>query len=366
MKALHVITSLGRECGGPVRSVQGLAAALGEVGVETWLLSMTTESKPWLEGKYRYRCANANGYFGYVSAMRKMLEEVSPDIVHLHNIWNPDIHAAAVVCRSCDVPYISAPRGSLEPWCLRQKWLKKKVAMLIYQRYDLAHAAALHATCLEESEHLKQLGFKNHIIVSPNGVNLPTGLPERQRDVQKGRRLLFLSRIHRKKGLVEFTRAWGMVRPKGWKFEIAGFDEDGSLTQVLSVARQGGFEDDIIATGPLDDDAKWNAYARADAFVLPTYSENFGIVVAEALFAGLPVITTTGAPWGELKEHRCGWWVNCDTDSLAVALQELVETPQNDLAEMGQRGHELVLARYSWPAIARQMAEEYKRICMQK
>ena len=362
MKVVHVITRLGRDCGGPVRSVQGLVAALGEAGVETWLLSMTTEARPWLPGVTHFRCANAKGYGGYVSAMRKMIDDVRPDLVHLHNIWNPDIHAAAAVCRRCRIPYISSPRGSLEPWSLLQKRLKKRIAMWLYQRFDLNHAVALHATSVEECEQFRNLGLKNPVMIVPNGVNLPDVMPVVGKQTNERPRLLFLSRIHRKKGLVEFVKAWEMVRPKSWQFEIVGFDEDGSLDEALSIARQGGFEEDIIVTGPLEDDAKWQAYAQADAFVLPTHSENFGIVVAEALYSGLPVLTTTGTPWRELQERHCGWWVNCDISSLAEALRDLTSLPSKELREMGSRGRLLVEEKYSWPAIAKRMRTEYESL----
>ena len=366
MKVIHVISQIGHNLGGPSRSVQGLVAALESIGVEAWLMTMKPGEDPWLPGVAHFKGANATSYSGYVAAIREMIEKVSPDIVHLHNIWNPDLHAVAKYCRERAIPYVFSPRGALEPWSLRQKRLKKLLALWLYQRKDLAKSVALHATADLEKQHFIELGFANPIIVLPNGINVPVALPERETNKDGSRRLLFLSRIHKKKGLVELAKAWGLIRPIGWKLEIVGEEDDDSLEKALAIAQQGGFTEDFIVTGPLDDDMKWQAYARADAFVLPTYSENFGIVVAEALYSGLPVITTQGTPWSELVSHRCGWWIDNGVENLADALRELMALSDDERNAMGARGWQLVEEKYTWPSIARKMAEEYERICPRK
>ena len=324
------------------------------------------------------------------------------DLVHIHGIWSWKLHKVAVMCRKAGVPYVIAPRGMLEPWSLKQKWLKKRIARFLYQDRDLKLAAALHATAESEAEQFRRLGFKNKIIVSPNGVNVPeremfecSECSNVRMDGQ--RRALFVSRMHPKKGVLELVESWARVKPKGWCCELVytmNSDEERAYEQkvkdrILSLgmtyvddnrtidqSEQSNNSPDFILTGPLDDDAKWSAYARADLFVLPTYSENFGIVVAEALWAGVPVITTKGTPWAELESEKCGWWIDLPKSKSGVeveqwtaldsALSEAIEQSLNPnnrtiLQEMGHRGHQLVSNRYTWSAVVGAMKHGYEQ-----
>ena len=408
MKVLHVISGISRKAGGPSRSSQGLVAALCKAGVDAWIYPFDN-ADPWILG------------------VRKFTQTLSTqtlkhfDLVHIHGIWDLRLHKVAVACRKAGVPYVIAPRGMLEPWSLKQKWLKKRVARFLYQDRDLKLAAALHATAESEAEQFRALGFKNPIIVSPNGVNVPEGKLFDCSDcsdcsiVRMGgpRRTLFVSRMHPKKGVLELVESWARVKPKGWCCELVytmNSEEERAYEQkvkdrILSLGMSYQDKDgtihcststspfDFLFTGPLDDEKKWDAYARADLFILPTYSENFGIVVAEALWAGLPVITTKGTPWAELEcsvcskfkvqssrlEERCGWWidlpsaevkmkgVDVEWNALDFALGEAFEQSNNPnnrtiLQDMGSRGHELVEERYTWSAVCDKMVRGYQEL----
>ena len=366
MKVLHVISSLSRGGGGPSRSAQGLVAGLNRAGVETWLMTLYHGDDPWIEGVNRF----ANGEpFAEVAARFK------PDIVHLHGLWNTGLHRCAVICRSRHIPYVIAPRGMLEPWSLKQKWLKKWIARLLYQDRDLKFAAALHATAESEAVQFRRLGFKNPVIVSPNGVNVPKELGTGNGERGTGgriRRVLFVSRMHPKKGVMELVEAWGRVVSGGvgewrsWKVElvytVSGDFEKEYEAKVRARVKELGLEDSFIFTGALDDDEKWKSYARADLFVLPTYSENFGIVVAEALWAGVPVITTKGTPWRELEENKCGWWIDTGIEPLTKALSEVTALDVATRREMGERGRKLVEEKYTWDAVVKKMVTGYRGI----
>ena len=395
MRVLHVITGISRRSGGPSRSSQGLVAALCKAGVDAWIYPFDG-AEPWIEGVRRFECSNVLN----VQNVRMF------DLVHIHGIWDRRLHKVAVTCRKADVPYVIAPRGMLEPWSLKQKWLKKRIARFLYQDRDLRLAAALHATAESEAEQFRRLGFKNRIIISPNGVNVPAGTFEvKVKGEGEQRRALFVSRMHPKKGVLELVESWARVKKEAkskcvgeqWIFELVytmNSDEERMYEQkvkdrILSLGMSYQDKDgtihcttatsacDFILTGPLDDEQKWEAYARADLFVLPTYSENFGIVVAEALWAGVPVITTKGTPWKELEERKCGWWIELPSaedkgqglrwTALDIALREAFDHSSNSnirtiLSDMGQRGHQLVSERYTWSAVCDKIVRGYEEL----
>lgn len=388
-KVLHIISSVSRDSGGPARSSQGLVAALCEAGVDAWIWSFDG-SELWVPGARRAKIGEEK--------MSEIFKRF--DLVHIHGLWDLRLHKVEMLCCGTGVPYVIAPRGMLEPWSLKQKWLKKRIARFLYQDKDLKCAAALHATAESEAAQFRKLGFKNPIIISPNGVNVPDkplGTKHQALGTDEKRRALFVSRMHPKKGVLELVESWARVKPGGWLCELVytlngdeervyeqrvkdrilalGMsyqDKDGTVHSMTATS-----DYDFIFTGPLDDDAKWGAYARADLFVLPTYSENFGIVVAEALWAGVPVITTKGTPWSELENStdsntqtptnsntsRCGWWIDLPPkESLDDALASATKLPRNVLEEMGHRGHELVERKYTWKAVCDKMIAGYEEV----
>ena len=369
MKVLHVISSVSRDSGGPARSSQGLVAAECCAGVDAWIYSFDG-ADPWIEGVRRFK---PQGEVLGVEDFKQF------NIVHIHGIWDPRLHQVAVMCRAAKVPYIIAPRGMLEPWSLKQKWFKKRIARFLYQDKDLKCAAALHATAESEAAQFRKLGFKNSVIISPNGVNVPKGEGKREEGI--GKRVLFLSRMHPKKGVLELVEAIKRVVTGGveewrskWRVELVytvnGDFEREYEAKVKAKVKELGLEDQFIFTGPLNDEAKWEAYRRADLFVLPTYSENFGIVVAEALWAGVPVITTKGTPWRELETEKCGWWIDLPAEgqgcsawnALDAALSASFLLPNSERIKMGQGGRKLVEDKYTWEAVCAAMTQGYKEV----
>ena len=371
MRLLHVITGISRASGGPSRSAQGLVAALNRAGVEAWLTTLRHGEEPWVEGVEHF----ANG-----EPFENVVVRVKPQIVHLHGLWSLGLHRCAVICRRWGIPYVIAPRGMLEPWSLQQKWMKKRIARWLYQDWDLKGAVALHATAESEAEQFRKLGFKNPIIVSPNGVNVPSNplfpVPRSPFPIAV-RRVLFVSRMHPKKGVLELVEAFKKVVSGGvkeWEVElvytVSGELEKEYEAKVKARVKELGLEDSFIFTGALNDEDKWQAYARADLFVLPTYSENFGIVVAEALWAGVPVITTKGTPWTEIEERKCGWWIDLPEDgsnpsdwpALVSALECMMSMADGERRQMGDNGRRLVEEKYTWDAVVKKMVSGYESI----
>ena len=201
MRVLHVIYGLSRKSGGPSRSVQGLVAELNRLGVEAWLMTLNRGDAPWVDGIDCF----LNG-----RPFEDAVLESQPDIVHLHGLWSLGLHRCAAICRRLGIRYVIAPRGMLEPWSLKQKWLKKRMARWLYQDRDLKCAAALHATAESEAEQFRKLGFRNPVIVSPNGVNVPKKFEPRN-TLNTRKRVLFVSRMHPKKGVLELVEAFASL-----------------------------------------------------------------------------------------------------------------------------------------------------------
>jgi glycosyltransferase involved in cell wall biosynthesis len=222
--------------------------------------------------------------------------------------------------------------------------------MKTYQGAILRSASLFVATATKEMESIRKLNLNQPVAVIPNGVDI---VPlHRCNDSQKEiKQLLFLSRIHPIKGLHDLVEAWALVRQSGWKITIAGGDECGYREKVEDLIRDKGLEADFEFLGYVEGKQKQACFNDADVFILPTYSENFGIAIAEALANGLPVITTTGAPWEDLVKYRCGWWVPPGVQGISSALVEMLKCDLETLREMGKRGRQLVLDQFSWNTI---------------
>ncbi len=361
MKVLHVISSLSRESGGPSRSAQGLVAGLNRAGVEAWLMTLRRGDEPWVGDV---------GHFVNGEPFQDAVGRIRPDIVHIHGIWSLGLHRCAVICRRRQIPYVIAPRGMLEPWSLQQKRLKKRMARWLYQDDDLKNAAALHATAESEAGQFRRLGFANKVIVSPNGVNLPENFNSAGH-AGEDKRILFVGRMHPKKGVLELVEALsrcfnGSKGLDDWKAELVytvnGEEEHEYESTIKRRVEELGLADRFIYTGALGDDEKWAAYTRADLFALPTYSENFGIVVAEALWAGVPVVTTKGTPWSELADRKCGWWIDAGVGPLTEALSGAMALTDAERREMGLRGRSLIEEKYTWEAVVKRLVAGYESI----
>ncbi|WP_162892909.1 glycosyltransferase [Salinibacter ruber] len=346
----------GRDPDVSVVSLESDQPLLDEAGTEEGTPTVTLvrrDDSPWKVWQNPSR-------FG--RALHKEIEARSNVVVHDNGLWLPVNHRVATTTHSLACPRVVSPHGMLEPWSLGQGAWKKKAAWWLYQKRDLQSAEVVVATAEQEAQNIRALGVDGPIAVVPNGVDRPDSLPSVDNDTSGGgeqRRLLFLSRIHKKKGLLNLVEAWDRLRPDGWEVIIAGPDENGHEAEVRERISQCGVKGDFVFTGPVKGMEKWKMYQSADLFVLPTHSENFGIVVAEALSCGVPVITTRGAPWSDLVDHDCGWWIEIGVDPLVEALVQATRMSAADRVAMGRRGRELVDRKYTWPQVAAALESVY-------
>jgi glycosyltransferase involved in cell wall biosynthesis len=365
-----VVDDLEHPSGGHCHTVCELTDALLELGLQRVVVTTCGHRhKPEVLPRHSratvYRTRGARLEFlrvtlapGFTSNLEAVCRMAEANIMHVHGVWTPPTHAAGVVARRLGIPQVISTHGFLCEWALAYKRWKKRLAWHLYQARDLRRAAALHATAAPEATDLRRLGLRNPIAIVPNGVTLP---PPGGRSVNatRGRSVLFLSRVHPKKGLLNLVQAWSRLRPAGWRVVVAGPDEDGHQRVVQEAVCAEGLEAAFTFVGEKQGAEKWALFRESDLFVLPSFNENFGLVIAEALACGVPVITTRATPWKELVTHECGWWVELGPEPLAAALREALSASDDARREMGARGQKLVSENYSWRRCAERIEAVY-------
>lgn len=376
IRAVHVTGSVSRLAGGLFESVRHLSRNVQNAGeVRLSVLGLEDEwsaedARHWVPVSVKIHRVLGPAKFGYAPEIKGSLMEEEAEVAHLHGLWRYPAVAVNAWFRRTGRPYVISPHGMLEEWALAQSPFKKAVARWLYQQKCLQKAKCLRATSFMEYESIRRAGYRNPVAIIPNGVEQPVEPGRAGTSQSEGlrtfdgkcamRSALFLSRVHPKKGLLNLVKAWAELRPKGWQLVIAGPDEDGHLGEVRRVARTAGLEEDIVFAGEAWGPRREFLYAQSELFVLPSLSENFGLVIGEALARGLPVVTTRRTPWQELAEHRCGWWIETGVMPLVQALREATSHSGTELREMGTRGQSLVQTKYRWEVIGGQVMALYE------
>jgi glycosyltransferase involved in cell wall biosynthesis len=367
MKVVHVVPAITEEASGPSYSVVRLCESLIEAGGQVTLAAMDWGSIACPPACLRtFPMGVGPRRLGRSPAMSRWLEEQARsgqvDVLHNHGMWQMNaVYPGRVAARN-GTPYVVSPRGTWSAWAMANGSVTKKPFWSILQRPAVQSATCFHATAESEYEDIRRLGFRQPVAVLPNGIDIP---PSMEKTGGGLRTVLFLGRIHPKKGLDVLLRAWGAVQSRfpGWRLRIVGSDDgyhgsSGYLAEVKTLAVELGLER-LEFSGALRGIAKWQAYADADLFVLPTHSENFGMSVAEALASGTPALVSNGAPWSGLEARRAGRWIDIGVDPLVAGFADLLQREPRELRDMGINGRTWMTEAYSWRTIGQRMAELY-------
>ncbi len=380
MRVLQVVPSLSPEWGGPVTVVTNLVQGLVRNNIETTVFAVTGrrvgERPVKLDGVRTCLFKTdllARLWTGHAPELAKELrrEVSSHDLVHIHELWHYPHYAAYRAAQWATKPYLITIHGELDAWALSQKSLRKRVYMALWQRRILAGAAALQAITEEEKRQVQVHGVWSPVAVIPNGVhpeayqNLPprTEFEQRHPELAGGTVILFLGRIHPKKGLDLLARAFGgIVRDRRSAFlVIAGPDEDGYRGRVEAMLEAEGALGKTVFTGALSGRDKLAALGAADVFVLPSYSEGFSVATLEAMASGLPVVVSRQCFFPEVAGAGAGLIVETDVNELASALIRLIDDPE-ERQRMGVRGQALVRERYNWDTITDKIIGLYEGV----
>lgn len=362
MRIVHTVPHVCKEASGPSYSVSRLCEELGAKYHRVRLLTIDERARRDARN-YRHEVFGSSHILSRLGISRAFETSLArqakrADVIHNHGLWMmPNVYPGTAA-KNSGTPLIVSPRGTFSPVALARSRNVKKTFWWLKQRAAVEQAKCLHATCEQEYHDIRAFGLKQPVAVIPNGVDVPA--LEQKPKAPGQRTLLFLGRIHPIKGLDDLLKAWSSLADQhsDWKLVIVGSDPVGHEAELrreaahLSLPR-------ITFAGPLYRAAKHQAYLDADLYVLPSKTENFGHTVAEALARAVPVVTTTGTPWGPVVRHNCGWCVDPGPSGLIKGLGQAMNASDEQRQEMGAKGRTWMQDAFSWGAVADQMAYTY-------
>ncbi len=391
MKVLQIIPSISLVYGGPSQMVKGLAAALANRSVEVTILTTDANGdtgeaplnvpldRPVEEQGYyiRYfRCSPFRRYKFSVNLLQWLSQHAQEfDIAHIHALFSPVSSAAATIARWQKLPYLMRPLGTLDPADLRKKRFLKQIYTTLWERGNIAGAAGIHFTSSIEAKISDRFGTQTPGFIVPLGVQLPP-LPEPGKARQKLQipaeipLILYMSRIDPKKGLNLLIPALEILLNEKFEFQLvlAGSNPQnpGYVEEIRQQIQSSPLRQCTQFTGFVTGEEKAALLRDADLFVLPSYYENFGIAVAEAIASGTPVVISQGVYiWEEIQNTEAGWVCECDVNSLAHSLR-LALSSSLERQRRGKNGVAYAQNHYSWAAIADQMITIYEQLITQK
>lgn len=361
MKIVHYIPSIDRTAGGTSTYMQVLAKGLGEIA-EVHIITHASENPLVMENCTVHYVHNYQPLsYSWNTSIAFLLDEIGPDIVHVNCCWMPACAAVQRIAQKRGYKVVLTPHGMLEPWIIkRHYWTRKVPALWLYQKAAVQRADCVQATAESERDNLLKLGYNSNIKVVRLGIDAD-GI-EMKRSWKKKRQILFLSRVHVKKGINFLVEAADVLRNElqGYKILVAGEGEADYVEAMKRMICDRGLQDIVQLIGGVYGDEKWRLFQTSDFFVLPTHSENFGLAIAESLASGTPVITTVGTPWSDLNSAEAGAWIEIGTEPLVETLRRFLGLSEDELEAMGRNGRKLIETKYSAHVMAEQMMEVYK------
>jgi len=363
MRVVHYIPSIDRTAGGISTYMRVLAKELGRLA-EVQIITHASNNPLPIENCQLHNIPTYNPFnVKFKTEVKRLLHDIQPDLVHVNCCWLPGSAVIQHIAQTLGYKIVLTPHGMLEPWIIkRHYWTRKFPALMLYQKAAIKKANCLQATAESERDNLLQLGYNKNIKVVRLGIDTEDILIKES--WRKRKQILFLSRVHVKKGINFLIEAASILQKhlQGYKIIVAG---EGDAAYVATLKREiadKGLQEIVQLIGGVYDDRKWELFQSSDFFVLPTHSENFGLAIAEALSSGTPVITTTGTPWRDLNVSHSGAWIEIGAKPLVETLKDFLALNEKDLETMGRNGRKLIESRYSAKVMAEEMMAMYKSL----
>ena len=356
MKILHVITGLQKAAGTSVFCGE-VANGLAAMGHDVTVAVVNPEAPNLYTLKSEVKLTSISSIL-----TTNRLTTNDYNIVHVHGLWSPVLHKVSEWARANKIPVVWSTHGMTAPWSMRHKWLKKFIAWHLYQKRDLKNAAIIHSTTALEVEWNRKFGFKNIQLEAPLGTFLVNKTEVMPRDVKEAFKILFVGRVYPVKGLMNVVRAAVKLKDVNIKFRIVGPDQAGHLSELVAEAERLGVAAMFDWAGPKYGEELAYEYDNCDLLILPSFTENFGATVVDALSHSKPALASTFTPWKILEECNCGWWVSNEPEKLAETFKKIAALSAEELEAMGKRGRKLVEEKYSWDAVCASMVKGYKKL----
>lgn len=353
--------------GGPALSTWLSIKGLRNQGIETDLIM-----EPITEGKLISDHINPIftnqpkfGTLAYVPNLNNILRNLRlPDLFHIHGVWMLHGTQIARYAKKYNIPYVITLHGMLYPQALAHNQIIKRISLKLYQSKTLRNAAAIQATCIEEMEHYRALGFKNPVAIIPNPIEVDKYI--NNPIILKSRfRIGYLGRVHPRKRIERLIYAMDDLRnklPTDTELLIIGGGDEKYEDFLRKEISRLNLNNQVHFTGFLSGKEKEDAIDSLSLLVVPSDFENFGNIVTEALVHGVPVIASKGMPWNELPENECGWWINNDQESIDETILESYKLGAERLYQMGLNGRDLMIRNYSVESLGKKMKILYEWI----
>ena len=376
MKVVHIMLSLNPKYGGPTYSVPIQCSGLVKEGVDVTLYTYS-ESRPWEadllnDGVKIKEYDKPTSFFRkkFHLALKELLKkDDDADIYHYHGVWLPSENWVASAARKKGKKTVINPRGDLETYRINyNKWkkIKKKFIWWLYAKKNTQDAACILATSNQEADAIRKLGITAPIAIIPNGMEMDVFPKNIIHTTREKKVVLFLSRVNPIKGLELLIEAWSKLSDNlksQWELHIAGnSDPKDYIHKLEGMIAQLRLGDKVKLLGPITGDEKMQKYMNSDLFILPTFNENFGNVVAEAMMCECPAITTKNAPWKVLEEDKCGWWIDLSVENIVSTLTEAMSLTDEQRFELGKKGRQCIINHFSSESVAKKTKAVYEWI----
>ncbi|QKQ75885.1 glycosyltransferase [Nostoc sp. TCL240-02] len=387
MKILHIIPSIASVRGGPSQAVIEVVKALRDENIEAEIVTTNDNGNDLLDvplgRRIEYNQVPVNFFKRFspkVGSIREfafsreltiwLWQNVSKyDLLHVHAIFSYPSTVAMAIARFQRVPYIVRPLGQLCEWSLQQSSRKKQIYLQLIEKANLNYSKSIHFTSKQEQQEASQLNLSSPSFILPHGVDIPNINPNARQHLRQYLNLpddepiiLFLSRLHHKKGLEYLIPALGKLSDYRFTFVLAGSGSQEYESEIKSLLVSNGIKNRTHITGFVKGEIKDLIMQGSDLFALTSYSENFGVAALEALAVGLPVLLTPGIALADLvAQQHLGYVTELQVTAITAAIQQVLDCPE-EAQKRGDRAQKFILENYTWDRIASKLISVYTDI----